>query len=165
MPEHICNECVQDLVVAYRFRTNCESSDTILRSFVTVPTSCDTAKNTDEANIVYHIRQLSTEQEEACSKEIPTVIENSSKDEFLSIAEYDNILQNEEDDPSDAEAGEPVDDDVDVDDENDNSMVDFDRTSVEYIEEPLQMLFKAEPTELTTNVRSRCHISYLFTIS
>lgn len=34
MPDLICVACVHELDMAYRFRTNCESSDAILKSFV-----------------------------------------------------------------------------------------------------------------------------------
>lgn len=34
MPEHICQVCIEELEKAYQFRQKCESSDTILRSFV-----------------------------------------------------------------------------------------------------------------------------------
>lgn len=33
MPEQICIKCIDDLEVAYRFRSNCESSEAILRSY------------------------------------------------------------------------------------------------------------------------------------
>lgn len=33
LPEQICNRCILDLEIAYRFRTNCESSEAILQSF------------------------------------------------------------------------------------------------------------------------------------
>lgn len=33
MPEQICNKCIDDLEVAYKFRSNCESSEAILRSY------------------------------------------------------------------------------------------------------------------------------------
>lgn len=34
MPDLICLSCFYDLETAYRFRTNCESSDAILKSFI-----------------------------------------------------------------------------------------------------------------------------------
>ncbi|CAD7092470.1 unnamed protein product [Hermetia illucens] len=34
LPEQICNKCYNDLEIAYRFRTNCESADAILQSFI-----------------------------------------------------------------------------------------------------------------------------------
>lgn len=91
MPEHICEDCVQDLEVAYRFRMNCESSDTILSSFITVP--CSDPSTVEEET---GIRSLSGSK---TTREIPTIMENSFKNEFVSITEYDRILQSGDDQP------------------------------------------------------------------
>lgn len=54
MPEQICNKCIDDLEVAYKFRTNCESSEAILRSYgiETNEADVDEEEEEEEASIV-----------------------------------------------------------------------------------------------------------------
>lgn len=158
LPEHICINCVQDLVVAYRFRTNCESSDNILKSFVTVTTPNDSTKNIkdDKNGLINNPTLCNDEPAEtsSSSKDIPTIVENSLKHEFLSIAEYDKILQNGDDDDYQQEETDPVSDDYDS--ENVKSIVDEDPSEelVEYIEEPMQLVYTLDQSDVNDEVVS-----------
>lgn len=52
LPEQICKNCVEDLDIAYRFRTNCESSEAILKSFTesSISNESETLPSTIDSN-------------------------------------------------------------------------------------------------------------------
>lgn len=133
MPEHICVTCIGDLEVAYRFRTNCESADAILKSFVTV-SSTETHRSYQNAE-PYNFQRLPHVQDD---KSTPTTIEVPVKFEYVNINEYDKILQT-----GSPEKGDEVDEEQfllhnDVATEN---------GFVEYIDEKDNVILKLEAQE------------------
>lgn len=100
MPEHICDDCVKDLEVAYQFRLNCERSDTILRSFVTVPSS--DANSAQQANSIDGTQSPTGQPLYRVPNDVlssnNTIDDKTATFEYLSIAEYERILQNQEED-------------------------------------------------------------------
>lgn len=139
-------------MVAYRFRMNCESSDTILKSFVTVPNGDFNPRNASGTGL-FKIRVLSD------FEDIPTVVDTPLKNEFLSITEYDRIMQNEGDDDK------PEENEL-VYDESIHTLVEDEKTSdneqVEYIVDPSHIVYKIEQQDVTSEVSSRLNITFYF---
>lgn len=154
MPDHICKGCVKDLAAAYRFRMNCESSDIILRSFVTVPPT--------DSNPAADWYSSSGDEDELVmpSSKETAVNKDSSLDRFLmGISDFVPTHENEDEQPND-------DDDESVYDENVHTTTAQQTTAndagdvddEECVEEPLQLVYKLEPTTDENSQVSLCPI-------
>ena len=56
LPEQICTSCINDLEIAYRFRTNCESSEAILKSFIESAATDFVVSHTNALGETYNFR-------------------------------------------------------------------------------------------------------------
>jgi hypothetical protein len=93
MPTQLCEKCIQDLDIAYRFRMNCESSDAILQMYL------DKNKSKVEEHLKYTIIKEESSDEMADDMNYFDDPEISEFDERMSQCElakdhqtvYDNV--------------------------------------------------------------------------
>lgn len=72
LPEQICQRCMDDLEVAFKFRSNCESSNAILQSFI----------DSDRVNAAVDTSSIKKITPNICPKLMPSLVKKSDENEL-----------------------------------------------------------------------------------